>query len=153
MRCLAFSVVLALCSVWVERVDAAEDVQPPFDIEGGGDYAKARQKSGEWGGVPAVFRTPETGLGVGAVLIYLPRKDQEAVKASSVLLGGVITERHQALASLYTEQYLGHDQWVAELYLAVQDYPDFFFGFGNRQLTLLYFLEPFRIGGLDCLCR
>lgn len=126
---------IGMAMVWLVSMPAgipalgADNVQPPFDIEGGGGYAKAEQDESEWGGVPAVFRTPETGVGAGAVLIYLP--PQLSGKASSVLSGGVLTEKKQSLASVYTEQYFAHDLWAAELYVAYQDYPDLFFGVGN----------------------
>lgn len=108
----------------------------PMDVTAGGPYASeqaGQQGAGELGGVPALFRTPETGLGGGAVLVYVPAVPLGA-KVSSALGGMLYTEKHQFLTGLYVEHYFGNDRWAAELYLARQDYPDSFFGVGNATL-------------------
>lgn len=121
--------LVLLLTMSPSRLLAAE-VQPPFDIEAGGELGKSDgQEEGEWGGVPAVFRTPETGLGAGAVLIYIPTADGK--KISSLLSGLVLTEKRQVIAAIYTERYFAGDQWVFELFTSYQDYPDTYFGIGN----------------------
>jgi outer membrane protein assembly factor BamA len=107
----------------------------PMDVTDGGPYAREKGDKGgedaELGGVPALFRTPETGLGGGAVLIYIPAGG-DGGKVSSALGGALYTEKKQFLSALYVEQYFGRDRrWVGEVYVALQNYPDSFFGIGN----------------------
>jgi outer membrane protein assembly factor BamA len=117
----------------------AFDPEMPPEMQGGGDVAKAKddkkgaRKEGEVGGAPAIFRTPETGLAVGAVFIYLPPRAK--TKVSSALAGLLYTQKNQILLALYSERYFGDDKWALEAYGQYQDYPDSFFGIGNDTLV------------------
>ncbi len=127
------SSVFAVFFCWLSLQAMAQEIQPPFDVQGGGGYAQskdrdANEKPSEWGGVPAVFRTPETGLGIGGVIIFVPSGTTK--KVSSLLGGAVITDRNQIFSAVYGEKYFLGDQWVGELYSSFQEYPDLFYGIG-----------------------
>ena len=111
---------------------ADNQAKAPMDVADGEGYARDQKTNlgdAEVGGVPALFRTPETGLGWGAVLIYIP--PAHGGRISSALGGILYTEKRQFLTGLYLEKYFYRDLWAAELYFALQDYPDAFFGIGN----------------------
>jgi len=102
--------------------EAAVEAVPELEPEG-------PRKESELAAVPALFRTPETGLGGGGAVIYIPADD--GAKVSSALGGFLYTEKKQFLTALYTEQYFNSDKWVTELYFGFQHYPDSFFGVGD----------------------
>lgn len=136
-KLIVFIVVLGLgWCVSQSAIAIEQQSDAPMDVTAGGPYASeqaGQRGSAEVGGVPALFRTPETGLGGGAVVVYVPAVPFGA-RVSSALGGILYTEKRQFLAGLYVEQYFGHDRWAAEVYLARQDYPDSFFGIGNKTL-------------------
>lgn len=112
---------------------ADHQADTPMDVADGEAYArdqKAPHGNAEIGGVPALFRTPETGLGGGAVLIYIP--PDEGGRVSSALGGILYTEKRQFLTGLYLEKYFDRDHWAAEFYVSLQNYPDLFFGIGHN---------------------
>ena len=124
----------ALVCLIISQVGLGAEIQPSFDVEGGGSYAQnkkeeAKEPDGELGGVPALFNTPETGLAFGGVLIYVPPNSGRRV--SSMIGGLVISQRQQMFAALFGERYFAGDKWVAQLYTGIQDYPDFFYGVGR----------------------
>jgi outer membrane protein assembly factor BamA len=125
-----FSILLCF-----SRTGSSAEIQPPFDVEGGGSYAQNKKEEekdaeAEIAGVPALFNTPETGLALGGVLIYVP--PNYGKKVSSILGGLVISQRKQIFAALFAEKYFFDDKWVGQLYAAMQDYPDLFFGTGRN---------------------
>lgn len=117
------------------------EVLPVPDEQGTGSHASsapnpplkadtdaAKKDESELAAVPAVFRTPETGLGGGGALIYIPAS--HGGRVSSALGGLLYTQKKQFLTALYWENYFAHDTWVSEIFTSFQHYPDSFFGVG-----------------------
>ena len=90
---------------------------------------KKKSKS-ELSGFPLVFKTPETGWGAGAVLVYFPKKLYK--KASPLISGVMVTEKSQFLWALGTKQYFNEDQYGLQAQIEATRFPDRFFGLGKE---------------------
>lgn len=118
--------------------ERSTDIQPNmFDGEAYG-RAKAeeqavatglRPREKEVAGVPAVFTTPETGLGGGGAFIYLG--PQTGTRRDFGLAGASYTERRQFLSVGYFESYSANEHWAWEASYRITDYPDYFYGVGR----------------------
>ncbi len=95
----------------------------------GPEQKRAASEVSEISGLPVLFRTPETGLGVGAVGIYLPERSHK--KHSPLLLGFMLTEKKQFLLAGGTKQYFHGDRYALLLYAELLSYPKQFFGIGG----------------------
>src|SRR4051794_34862622 len=94
----AFICIVIGISQWLPSTPASAETKSDdrLNIRAGEGYAATqKQPESEVSGVPAVFNTPETGLGIGAVVIYLPAPSCK--KRSSVLGGVLVTGRRQFL--------------------------------------------------------
>lgn len=83
----------------------------------------------ELGVMPAVFRTPETGLGVGAVFIYTADTSQR--KPSPLITGIMYTEQEQLLWAIGTKQNFDDGRFALFGFGEITKYPQKFYGIGR----------------------
>lgn len=86
-------------------------------------------KSSELSGLPVLFRTPETGAGIGGVLIFVPKQTRR--NPEPVITGFMYTEKKQFLWAMGTKQYVGDSGLTVFGYAELLDYPQSFFGIGS----------------------
>lgn len=81
-------------------------------------------------GIPALFSTPETGLGGGGAIVYLGPKLKS--RRDFALVGVTLTERKQFLAAGLIELFDSDEYFSIETHFKLTRYPDYFFGVGNN---------------------
>ena len=96
----------------------------------GPEQKRAASEVSELSGLPVLFRTPETGLGVGGVGIYLPERTYK--KHSPLLAGIMLTEKKQFLMAAGTKSYFDQDQKAWFVYAEFLSFPKQFFGVGAK---------------------
>lgn len=84
----------------------------------------------EMAAIPAVFRTPETGLGLGLAFIYT--HDTSLTKPSPIVSGLMYSEKKQLLWVLGTKQTFADGLFSLIGYGEITRFPQKFFGIGNR---------------------
>lgn len=89
------------------------------------------QLEGEFGGLPVIFRTPETGFAGGAVLIYVPQSSVYK-KPAPIISGFMYSEKKQSLWALGTKQYVDATGRAMFVYSEFIDFPKKFFGIGDQ---------------------
>lgn len=93
------------------------------------DEEKATGTS-ELTGVPALFSSPETGIGGGGALVYLGPKLK--TRRDFALIGVTFTQRQQFLNAGIIELYDDDEYISIRTHFRLTRYPDYFFGVGNR---------------------
>lgn len=140
--------VLALSGISRSESAWAEAPTPRPDIVDGAAFGRARAEeaaeeaaeesqnyeretsSSEFTGIPALFSSPETGVGGGGALVYLGPKLK--TRRDFVLIGATFTQRQQFLNAGIIELY-DDDEYVSiRTHFKLTRYPDYFFGVGNR---------------------
>ncbi len=84
----------------------------------------------EFAGLPAIFRTPESGLGLGAVFIYT--QDTSLTKPSPIISGLMYSEKKQLLWVLGTKQTFDDGRFSLISYGEITKFPQKFYGIGNQ---------------------
>ena len=84
----------------------------------------------EFTGIPALFSTPETGIGGGGAVVYLGPKIKS--RRNFALIGATLTERNQFLTAGLVEIFDSSEHISIETHFKLNRYPDFFFGIGNK---------------------
>lgn len=97
------------------------------------DDAVADMPENEWLVVPFASYSPETHLGVGAVVSYVYRFEGEPAtsRPSSATAVGMYTTRGQAVAELLPEFYVDNNQTHIWNKVEYRNFPDSFWGIGN----------------------
>jgi hypothetical protein len=93
------------------------------------DDSSAAGKS-EFAGIPALFSSPETGIGGGGAVVYLGPKIK--ARRDFALVGATLTERKQFLTAGLIELFDSSEYFSIETNFKLTRYPDFFFGIGNK---------------------
>lgn len=93
------------------------------------DDEKSRATS-EFTGIPALFSSPETGIGGGGALVYLGPKLKS--RRDFALVGVTFTQRQQFLNAGIIELYDDDEYISIRTHFKLTRYPDYFFGVGNR---------------------
>ncbi len=95
--------------------------------------AIADMPDNEWLVVPFASYSPETHLGVGAVVSYVYRFSGEPAESrpSSATAVGMYTTRGQAVAELLPEFYVDNNQTHIWNKIEYRNFPDSFWGIGN----------------------
>ncbi|MFW7381637.1 MAG: hypothetical protein ACOH5I_22710 [Oligoflexus sp.] len=101
-----------------------------FCQEIGDDKKRAAPSLSETAGMPALFRTPETGLGLGAVIIYT--KDTSVRKPSPIISGLMYTEKKQLLWATGTKQNFDNGNFAFFGYFELTKFPQKYYGVGNN---------------------
>lgn len=83
----------------------------------------------DMGGMPLLFRTPETGLALGGVLLYTSGLDKK--RASPIISGLMYTEKKQVLWGVGARQILNGEDSSIYFYSEVARFPQTFFGTGR----------------------
>ena len=94
------------------------------------DKKQAAEIDTELGALPVIFSTPETGLALGGVAIYVP--SSFAKKAEPVITGLMYTEKKQFLWALGTRQSLPDSSIDYVVYAEILDFPQKFYGIGDE---------------------
>lgn len=95
------------------------------------DSTAATPRAGGLAIVPALFYSPETKLGAGAVLIRTLRPaDDPQARPSTVALGVLGTQENQWTAFLSPDFYLGRQAWRVYGLASWSRYPSKFWGLG-----------------------
>ncbi len=103
--------------------------------------------SSELTGVPALFSSPETGIGGGGALVYLGPKLK--TRRDFALIGVTFTQRQQFLNAGIIELYDDDEYISIRTHFRLTRYPDYFFGVGNRTSLVdkdLYTMRTREIG-------
>lgn len=130
-----------LLFVW-NNTAVAEDAATPSIIDGvpygkstasenseNQDESDGDKRGPEYAGIPALFSTPETGLGGGGAFVYLGPSIK--TRRDFALVGATITERKQFLAAGLIEIFDPQEYFSIETHFTLTRYPDFFYGVGN----------------------
>lgn len=88
------------------------------------------ENQSEFAGIPALFSTPETGVGGGGAVVYLGPKIKS--RRDFALVGATLTERKQFLTAGFFEIFDSSEYFSFETQFKLTKYPDFFFGVGNQ---------------------
>lgn len=80
--------------------------------------------------IPAIFRTPETGLGLGVAVIYT--HDTSVTKPSPIISGLMYSEKQQLLWVLGSKQTFDNGRFALIGYTEITQFPQKFFGIGNQ---------------------
>lgn len=83
----------------------------------------------DMGGMPLLFRTPETGLAIGGVLLYTSGLDKK--RASPIISGLMYTEKKQILWGVGARQILDGEDRSIYAYSEIAKFPQTFFGVGR----------------------
>lgn len=83
----------------------------------------------DMGGMPLLFRTPETGLAIGGVLLYTSGLDKK--RASPIISGLMYTEKKQILWGVGARQILDGEDRSIYAYSEIARFPQTFFGVGR----------------------
>ena len=81
------------------------------------------------GGLPLLFRTPETGLAVGGVLLYTSGLNKK--RPSPIISGLMYTEKKQILWGVGGRQILPSEESSIYFYSELAKFPQTFFGIGR----------------------
>jgi hypothetical protein len=122
----------------------ADDTTSTPNILDGGPYGRTTAKEhldqrknkaedpnpSEFTGIPALFSSPETGIGGGGAMVYLGPKLKS--RRDFVLAGATFTEKRQFLTAGVIEIFDRSEKYSFETHFKLTRYPDFFFGVGNR---------------------
>lgn len=84
----------------------------------------------ELAGLPAAFRSPETGIGLGAVLIYTA--DTSLPKPSPIFTGLMYTEKKQILLGFGSKQIFENGRYAYYSFGEAAKFPQKFYGTGNQ---------------------
>ena len=134
------SAIILLCS----QMARSEVTTSQPDIVDGSAFGKARAEesskkppddennraTSEFTGIPALFSSPETGIGGGGALVYLGPKLKS--RRDFVLVGVTFTQRQQFLNAGIIELYDDDEYFSIRTHFKLTRYPDYFFGVGNR---------------------
>jgi len=83
--------------------------------------------------LPVLYYTPETSIAGGALLMhYFHDSPDPRGRGSNLQLVGVYTAHSQAIGNLSGDLYLLDDAYHAAFLLIASDYPDLFWGIGNK---------------------
>ncbi len=83
----------------------------------------------DMGGMPLLFRTPETGMAIGGVLLYTSGLDKK--RPSPIISGLMYTEKKQILWGLGARQILPGEDSSVYAYSEIAKFPQTFFGTGR----------------------
>ncbi len=83
----------------------------------------------DMGGMPLLFRTPETGMAIGGVLLYTSGLDRK--RASPIISGLMYTEKKQILWGVGARQILNGEDSSIYAYSEIAKFPQTFFGTGR----------------------
>ena len=123
MALLLSLLVLFLAPVPGAGQRAAPDQSPDTTREG--------SSSRSWIVLPHVFSSPETGVAGGVVGVYYP--DAGGGSQQSVLLANITyTAKRQVIGEFIPELYFGEGRLWLRGELRAMEYPDVFYGIGNR---------------------
>lgn len=84
----------------------------------------------DMGGMPLLFRTPETGMAIGGVLLYTSGLDKK--RASPIISGLMYTEKKQILWGVGARQILDGEDSSIYSYSEIARFPQTFFGVGRN---------------------
>lgn len=84
----------------------------------------------DMGGMPLLFRTPETGLAIGGVLLHTSGLDKK--RASPIISGLMYTEKKQILWGIGARQILDGEDRSIYAYSEIAKFPQTFFGVGRH---------------------
>lgn len=84
----------------------------------------------DMGGMPLLFRTPETGMAIGGVLLYTSGLDKK--RASPIISGLMYTEKKQILWGVGARQILNGEDSSIYAYSEIAKFPQTFFGTGRN---------------------
>ncbi|MBD3237959.1 MAG: hypothetical protein GF330_14770 [Candidatus Eisenbacteria bacterium] len=107
----------------------------------------SRAKAGwRWALLPAIFSTPETGVGGGAGLLLTHRSGEQsaATPPQALPVFGLYTEKGQTSIAFAPELHLHGGDWTVELEASYVDFPSRFYGVGRdapREAEESYTLE------------
>ena len=93
--------------------------------------------------IPAIFFTPETSWGGGLGVVHAYRNDEDPpdVRESQVVPVFIYTAHQQSIGLLFARNYFDKGNYLSDARLRYSNYPDKFYGIGNR--TKLQDEEPF----------
>ncbi|WP_176736690.1 BamA/TamA family outer membrane protein [Oligoflexus tunisiensis] len=83
----------------------------------------------DFGGMPLLFRTPETGLAIGGVLLYTSGLDKK--RPSPIISGLMYTEKKQILWGVGAREILDGEESSVYAYTEIARFPQTFFGTGR----------------------
>lgn len=92
----------------------------------------AEKATTDWGGMPLLFRTPETGMALGGVLLYTSGLDKK--RASPIISGLMYTEKKQILWGVGAREILSGEDSSLYAYTEIAKFPQTFFGTGRHTL-------------------
>lgn len=122
------SLALLVFSLWPNLQLLAQDVTDDQK------RSAADMANTEFSGLPLIFRTPETGLALGGVLLYTSGLDQK--RPSPIISGLMYTEKKQILWGVGARKILPGQTSSLYMYSELAKFPQTFFGLGSN--TRLY---------------
>jgi hypothetical protein len=84
----------------------------------------------DMGGMPLLFRTPETGMAIGGVLLYTSGLDKK--RPSPIISGLMYTEKKQILWGVGARRILNGEDSSIYAYSEIAKFPQTFFGNGRH---------------------
>ena len=87
----------------------------------------------DWGIVPGPFYTPELGIGIGvaAVGLYRPDRQQKNTPLSSLALTGFVSSTGAFGFGYENDTFFHHDQWRCYIDGGLRHYPLYYCGRGS----------------------
>jgi hypothetical protein len=120
--------LVSLCLISRALLMPTAEAQVPTDDQK--RTAGEEAVTSDMGGMPLLFRTPETGMAIGGVLLYTSGLDKK--RASPIISGLMYTEKKQILWGVGARQILDGEDSSVYAYSEIAKFPQTFFGVGRE---------------------
>lgn len=120
--------LVSLCLLSATLLIPKAEAQVPTDDQK--RTAGEEAVTSDMGGMPLLFRTPETGMAIGGVLLYTSGLDKK--RASPIISGLMYTEKKQILWGVGARQILNGEDSSVYAYSEIAKFPQTFFGVGRE---------------------